>query len=296
MSDKKINRKKAQNLNKGKEKIQKKKKTKLNKKGKIVALAGLLLVSQGANKVKNMVFSDKTENAYEENINLEKYKQYEGLLNKTVGERTKEDEKKYEEMKFELEQSIKYTTLKSEIEGVIVSSLKENGADNANISLGGSGEESFITVEKDGTTKLYEKHDIFLDGDKTSKSLPKELDETLKIIKKLDNISYQIEHTENINFSGEELKKYLEILKNGEEMYEQMRNKDISIDDNFNMRIQKSRDKEEKLSKVIEGKTANVEFKEGYKVSVKPKTISTKEYKMSENSKQIQEKDNMEIG
>ena len=295
MADKKIDRKKGQNLNNAsKSKVPNKKKTKLSKTGKAVLAIGLLLGAQGANKLKNAVFSDKTESIYEENFDLSKYKKYEDVLNKKGAERTKEDEKIYEEMKFELEQDIGYTTLKAGLKDEIEKSLKENGADNAEISLGGSGENSFISVEKDGTTELYEKHDKLFDGDKASKPLPNELDNALKIMKQLDSIAYKISHSENIDFSGEELKNYLKILQNGEEVYEQMQKKDISIDDNFNMKIQESRDKGEKLSKVIEGKTATVEFKEGYKVNVKP--ISTEKYQSAENSKQTQEKDDMEIG
>lgn len=297
MADKKIDRKKGKNLNnvnKSDKKVQNKKKTKLSKTGKAVLAISLLLGAQGANKLKNAVFSDKTENIYEENFDLGKYKKYEEVLNKTGAERTKEDDKLYEEMKFELEQEIGYTTLKAGLKNEIEKSLKENGADNAEISLGGIGENSFITVEKNGTTELYEKHDRLFDGDKVSKPLPNELDNALKIMKKLDNIAYKINHTENIDFSGEELKNYLKILQNGEEVYEQMQNKDISIDDNFNMKIQESKDKGEKLSKVVEGKTATVEFKEGYKVNVKP--ISTEKYKSADNSQQTQEKDDIEIG
>lgn len=295
MADKKIDRKKGQNLNNAsKSKVPNKKKTKLSKTGKAVLAIGLLLGAQGANKLKNAVFSDKTGSIYEENFDLSKYKKYEEVLNKTGAERTKEDEKIYEEMKFELEQDIGYTTLKAGLKDEIEKSLKENGADNAEISLGGSGENSFISVEKNGTTELYEKHDKLFDGDKASKPLPNELDNALKIMKQLDNIAYKISHSENIDFSGEELKNYLKILQNGEEVYEQMQNKDISIDDNFNMKIQESRDKGEKLSKVVEGKTATVEFKEGYKVNVKP--ISTEKYQSAQNSKQTQEKDDMEIG
>lgn len=302
-NNKKIDRKqrsKVNNVSKVTKKKNKKTKVNKNKKRVSLAVAGLLVLGlKVVNGVKNIVFHNKTDTIKSiefepHNDDETKYKMYKEMLDKPSSERGEKEEEIFKQMKFTLEQSIEYVTLKATIENDLKEAIKEAGVENVDIDIGGSGEENSIYIIKDGKSQSYDKHIPIIDNDKNSKAIPEEVEDAVNIIEELDNIIYKMNSEENIDLTGEELAKYLDVLQRGVEIDNKINNSEITIDDDFNMKVKKCKNKEEKISKVVEGKNVTVEFKDEYKVNVKP--TATKANNYQNDKEQTSQRDDMEIG
>lgn len=304
-NNKKIDRKQGSKVNNVSKVTKKKnKKTKVNKKRltlmTLVSAGMIALGIKAGEGVKNIVFNNEMDKRNEIEIELHnsetKYKKYKEILDKASSERGEEDEEIYKQMKFELEEPIEYETLKATIENDLKNAIRKAGAKDVNINIdtGGKGEENSINISKDGKSQSYDKHIILLDRNKKSKNIPEELNDTLEVLEDLNNIIYKMNSEENIDLTGEELAKYLDVLQRGVEIDNKINNSEITIDDDFNMKVKKCKNKEEKISKVVEGKNVTVEFKDGYKVNVK--TTATKANNYQNDKEQTSQRDDMEIG
>lgn len=307
-NNKKIDRKKESKINNVSKRKSSKKKNilkavgrkaidawkKLNKK-KIAILLSIPLVASEVPKCaeKLNIFDEKTDNIYEGELELQnyyeaKYNKYKEVLDKAGYERGEEDEKIYKQMKHELEQKVEYETVKTNIENDLKEAIKKAGAENIDIFIGGYGEENFISIIKDGKSQSYDKHMPIIDNDKISKDIPREVEDAVDFIKVLDKIIYRIEMKEDIDLTGKDLAKYLDVLQRGIEIDKKIKNSEITIDDDFNMKVK------QRKNKVVKGKNVEVDFMEGNKVKIQP--IATKVNNYQNDNKQISQRDDMEIG